>query len=866
MRSHLEEALERGRNPEEARGSFGTFVRLREESMDVKVASWLYSVRADAIFGWRQLRKRKVTSAAAILSLVLAIGACTAAFRIIDAVLLRPLPVADSDRLYVLQRQGIDPGGNVRTSDSQEYPLFRVLRDAVKDKADLIAIGFTERIDTTWGSDEDIEKVDREYVSGWMFSSFGLRPALGRLLSEEDDRQPGGHPYAVISYAYWTRRFGRDPNVIGRRFRAGDDSFEVVGVSPRGFTGTEPGTSVDVFVPTMMNPWVLRPDAGWFRILVKIDPGISPEQVLAQLRGPFQAVQEERAKTFHGSMSERHIQDFLHTKLLLEPAASGVSTMQIGYRRALTILGLLVALVLLIACANVANLMAAQAEARTREMALRVSIGAGRARLVQLMLMESAWIAFLAAALGSVFACKAAPFVVERINPPSHPVQLALPADWRVFVFALAMAVAVTLLLGLMPAVRASAVTPAGALKGGDDPHSKRQVMHALIGVQAAFCFLVLFISGLLVATFDRLSQQSPGFSTERLLVLRTMTQNPQPPEFWDQVADQLRNVPGVESAALSGWPLLSGTAWSGFIGINGGPPSEDLDFFLGVSPGWMNTVKMPLLSGRDIRNGELYPSVAIVNEAFAKRYFGGENPIGKWFEKTEGVGPDSIKMFRMQIVGVAADARYRNMREPITPTAFVPFAALDAAGASKPMRSGSFLVRTIGPNPEVLASTLRRAVAQARPGFRVSTVQTQEEIVQSQTVRERLLAMLASFFATVALLLASIGLYGVLDYSVLQRRREIAIRMAVGAQKSDITRRVTFEVISMVVVGSFAGLALGIIAARYVQALLYEVKTTEPIMLVLPAVAIFVSAFISALRPVIRAVRIEPAELLRIE
>ena len=486
-------------------------------------------------------------------------------------------------------------------------------------------------------------------------------------------------------------------------------------------------------------------------------------------------------------------------RLLLEPAAAGVS----GCRRTTAVrwwLWVLVALVLLIACANVANLMTAQAAARAREMALRVSIGAGRWRLVQLVLVESAWLAFLAAAIGALFAWWSAPFVVSMINPPDNPARLSLPADWRVLGFGLALTLGVTFLFGLAPALRASAVKPASALKGGEDPHSRRRLMHALIAAQVAFCFLVLFVAGLFVATFDRLSNQPTGFSAERLLTLDTVAQRPQPPVFWDQVAEHLRAVPGVETVALAGWPLLSGNGWNGFISINGAPPGPVLAYFLSVSPGWMDTMKIPFIDGRDFRASDTSPGVAIVNEAFAKQYFNGENPIGKSFES---VGRDGS---RFQIVGLVRDARYRNMREPILPVAYVPFHSIDANGALQPIGQGTFIVRTSSSNPLALASILRREVPRARPEFRVSNIRTQTEINRSQTVRERLLAMLALFFAVVALLLAGVGLYGVLDYSVLQRRREIGIRMAIGAQAGDIARRVTVDVFSMVLAGALAG------------------------------------------------------------
>ena len=520
---------------------------------------------------------------------------------------------------------------------------------------------------------------------------------------------------------------------------------------------------------------------------------------------------------------------------------------------------------MLIACANVANLLSAKAAARAREMALRVSIGAGRWRLVQLVLMESALLAFLASAMGGVFAWWSAPFVVGRINPPDNPARLDLPADWRVLGFAAALTIGVTFLFGLLPALRASAVKPANALKGGHDstgaPHSRR-LMHALIAAQVAFCFLVLFVAGLFAATFERLANQSNGFSADRLLTVETVARPAQPVVFWDQLAERLRALPGVETVAMAGWPLMGGNAQNSFIAVNGGPPFESLAYLLSVSPGWLDTMKIPLVDGRDFRPSDTVSGVgsasgrgvALVNEAFAKQYFQGENPVGKSFERA---GSHRV----WEIVGMVGNARYRNMREPMTATAYLPL----HNGASKEEANRiTFLVRTVGQNPLALASALRQEVPRERPGFRVANIRTQLEINQSHMVRERLLSIVALFFAAVALMLAGIGLYGVLDYSVMQRRREIGIRMAIGARAGDIARRVTSEVFVMVLVGAAAGIGMGMASAKSVEALLYEVRPTDLGMLVLPCVTIFAVTLLASLPAVIRAVRIDPVAMLR--
>lgn len=864
LASHLEEAAEHGRDPSEARRAFGSHLRHREASRDAKLFSWLDSLRSDAIFGWRQIAKRKVTSAAVVISLGLAIGACTSAFRLIDALLLRPLPVAGAERLYSVTFESPSAvDGTPVKYDSCSYPMFLRMRADVKDEAESVAISmYNGPVDVTYGSDQDIERVNLQYVSGWMFEMFGLRPAAGRLLTQDDDLAPGSHPVAVLSYEYWSRRFASAVTAIGRTFRIGNDDFEIIGIAPKGFTGTETGEATDVFVPmAMKNPRTLASfNNFWMRILLKLRPGVAPESIQEKLRATFHAIQEERVKGFP-AQTQRQRDQMFREKLFLEPASSGRSNMQRDYREALIAIALLVALVLLIACANVANLMTAQAASRAREMALRVSIGAGRVRLVQLVLVECAWLALLATALGEIFAWWSAPFIVAMINPPAYAAHLILPADWRLFAFAIALACGATFLFGLTPALRASRVKPASALRGGQSPHRRGRLLQSLVAAQVALCFMVHLAAGLFVATFHRLSNQPTGFSSERVLNVESVTSNPQSPVLWSQVAEHLRAVPGVEKVALIGWPLMSGESAVGNISVNGAPPSEVFADFVTISPGWADLMRIPLLSGRDFSPADVNPGAAIVNQLFAKQYFDGENPVGKWFDRVEAAGGRS----RLQIVGYIRDARSRDrLRWPIRPTVYVPFPSVNAIGAFKPTARGTFVVRTASANPLALVSTLRQQVALARPGFRARDIRTQTEFNQSDIVRERLLAILATFFAVVALLLAGVGLYGVLDYSVLQRRREIGIRIAVGAQAGRIARLVTADIAVMVCVGAGVGLALGLFSARYVASLFYQVKATDVSMLALPWLIILAAAALAAIPGVVRAMRVDPVKMLR--
>ncbi len=389
-----------------------------------------------------------------------------------------------------------------------------------------------------------------------------------------------------------------------------------MGVAEGPFTGTEPGSVTDIFVPTMMmkNNAIVRSDYQWIRIFLHVKQGVNAARLADKLRPAFRGYLEDRVKASLG-IPKRERDGLLGQRLLVNPAPAGASGMQrYYYETALSIIGVLVILVLFIACANVANLMTAQAAARQREMALRISIGAGRWRLVQLVVVECAWLAFLAALPGGAFAWWAAPWIVEMTGTPDNPTRLILPADWRVLGFGFAMALGVTVFFGLPASLRASGVRPASALRGGE-PRMRTRMMRVLIAGQVAFCVLVLFVAGLLVTTSNRLAHQQTGFSAERLLTLETVTAQAQPGAVWEQVAGRLRAEAGVEAVALCEWPLLTGGSWNGFLSIHGVPPGPVASYFLSVSPEWREVMKIPLLHGRDFRASDSVPGTALASE-----------------------------------------------------------------------------------------------------------------------------------------------------------------------------------------------------------------------------------------------------------
>ncbi|QOY89456.1 FtsX-like permease family protein [Paludibaculum fermentans] len=587
---------------------------------------------------------------------------------------------------------------------------------------------------------------------------------------------------------------------------------------------------------------------------------MTAEQIRQPLQQVFAAEQQERIKTLHTGTPQSVIDNMLNQRVLLQPAAAGASHLQRQYRRPLLILSTLVVLVLLVACANVAGLLMAQAEARARELALRVSIGAGRGRLLQLLLIESLMIAVAAAGLGLLFAEWGAPAVTGLLRVPADPVRMVLHTGWRDFAFSLALALAVSVLFGLIPALRASAADPIQALKGIRATQTRRPAMNTLLAAQAAFSVLVLFIAGLFAATFQKLSNLPLGFSPEHVLVLNTSAATRQD---WAQAAGRLREQPGVVSATAAGWPLLSQNHWTAAVRVPGrADDNRKSPYFLGVSPGFFDTMRIGMISGRDFRPGDEAPRLdeagqvvagtGIVNEMFARVYFHGANATGQVVHMLQG----KDKRVPVEIIGVVRDTAYGDLREPLRPTVFVPIGSRDNA---------ALLVRTAS-DPLAQAPGLRRALQGASSGLRVRNIEVQENFVRWHLVRERLLASLSAFFALIALVLAAIGLYGTLNSSVTLQRREIGIRITLGAQTGEVVKSVTGSAAWMLTLGGAAGLLAGIASSRLIEKLLFNVKGTDPASLAAPILILAATAAAAGLPPALRASRIDPAETLRSE
>lgn len=860
LQSHLDEAIERGRDPLEARRALGPQLRLREESRDARIATEVESFVADFVFGWRQLRKHAVTSIAAVLSLGLAIGACGATFQLVDALLLRPLPVAEPSELFSIAYRSPMPDW-IGTWRDNPYPTFRQLRDAVAENAELIASSRTRRRELTFEAAEVIETAHLQYVSGRFFPVLGLEPRLGRLLTPEDNLVPAGHPVAVVSESYWTTRFGASQQIVGTTFELAGTLFEVVGVVREPFAGIEPGISTDVFVPLMMARDIENPDRSGFRILGRWKkPGTEPA-TLATLDSLWRRIEDERWTRLDGAPREWLDQYLSTTEVLLEPAGRGFSEPQETYGLALTILTGLAVLVLLITCASVSNLMLGRTVSRARELALRVAIGAGRYRVLRLLFAEAWILGLFAAALGAILSIRLAPAVVRLLGSAEVPLRLEMPVDGRFVAFFAATALVTCLLAGFGSVYRVSFLSVASGLKVGQAALCHRRSGRLLLAGQIGFCSIVVFAGGLFATSLTRLVLMPTGFDAAGLVNLEVVAEPEQPHAAWDDLTERLNALPNVSNAALAGWPLLDGSSVNARVVTKGETMSDHLVEFFCVSWNWLDTMGVPLLEGEGLRPGDTYPGVALVNQTFADVFYGGLPVAGRTFQR---VGHQNTRT-DLRIAGTVADVKQNELRAASPPVAYVPCHRMGDEGAVDTRRWGTFVVRGQNVDTHQVTAAAAEAVA-ATAGFRLRQSRTQQAINNRHTIRERLLATLGAYYSGLALLLTGVGLFGMLHYSFRQRRREVGVRLALGGSTLRIAQEIAGGPLKMVLLGVLAGVVLGIMVMRSISSLLFEVRPTDASMLIVPLVMVVGASAIAALPIVLRAVRTDPTLVLRAE
>jgi putative ABC transport system permease protein len=807
-----------------------------------------------------------MVSGVALLSLALGIGANVAIFSLVNALLLKALPVHEPDRLALLAFES--PRG---PNTSFTNPQWEYLRDH-QDIFTALTVNGGARFNLNAGGES--RPVTGMFVNGQFFDALGVTPVLGRTFSAEDDRRGGGPdgPVAVISHGFWQREFGGDANAIGRSIALDGHPFTVIGVTPRDFFGVQVGRAFDVAVPLGTEPIIRgvestldRRSNWWLYIIARLAPG----QTLEQAQSRLQAFQPQlREATMPQDWRPQDQSSYIKEPLILTPAATGISALRTRYSQPLYVLLGIVGLVLTIACANMANLLLAQSVARRRELAVRLSLGAGRLQLVRQLLVESIMLSLLGAAAGLLIAAWGSRALVSMLSTRTNLVALDLSMDWRVFGFTAAIGVVTGLVFGVVPALRGTSVSPADALRdhsrGVVSGGGRFNVGHALVALQVALSFVLVFGSTLFVRTLVGITSQGMGFESERVLIAgldlrRTGTEPLARTVVYGRIRDAVAAVPGIDAAAASFVTPVSGSAWNQRITVPGyqGSERDRLSMFNSVTPDYFRTLGTPLLAGRDISRADApgAPLVALVNEAFTKKFFAGQNPVGRTFviERFNGGVTDA----QLEIIGMVADAKYRTLRETVEPATYVAMAQHLQIPSSTRM-----VIKTAGA-PLAAREAVLAAIASVNKEI-VVDFKTFEEDLGAAVAQERLIASLSAFFGGLALLLAALGLYGVMSYSVSRRQNEIGIRMALGAEPGNVVRLVLMNVLVIMVAGIAIGAAAALGSGRFINALLFNLAASDKTMIAVTAVTLAIAAAVAGYLPARRAARIDPMTALR--
>jgi predicted permease len=815
----------------------------------------------DLRYAFRALRSSPGFAAVAILSLALGIGANTAIFSLIDSVILKTLPVSHPEQLVQVV-VGKDSG-------SFTNPIW----EQVCDRQDVFSGIFAysiQRFNLAAGGEARFAQAN--FVSGQFFDTLGLHAATGRGLSVSDDRR-GCPGTAVLSYGFWQKQYAGRADVVGKNISLDNHPFEIVGVLEPGFTGVDVGNSIDVYVPICTEK-IIRGEtsmldhrsAWWLRLIGRPKAGISASQATARLETLSPQIFDA---TVPPNWKPEDQVGYRKYTLNTQPAATGLSNIRRQYEQALMVLMAITGVVLLIACANVANLLLARSAARQREIAIRMALGSGRGRLIRQLLTESLVLSLTGAALGILFAQWGTRLLVGFLSSSRNTVFLDLTVDARVLAFTAAVAILTGLLFGLAPAWRGTRVNPQSAMKAnarGVIEGSKFGLGKALVVLQVALSLVLIVGAGLMLKTFFKLETLDSGFEREHILLASVDLRNGHYPverrsAAYREMLDHLRALPGVRSASDSEMTPISGSLWNQYVQIEGYAPKGRLDNVVDlneVSEGFFETLGTSLVAGRDFeaKDTQQSPAVAIINQTMAKKFFAGENPIGRRFRMENGnkLGDP------VEIVGVVKDAKYESLREEAPPTAY-----LYMSQRADPYTSLTFEVRVAAGSPTALISAVKSAIGDVNRDvslqFKSLAVQVDESLA-----RERLLATLSGFFGGLALVLAMIGLYGVMSYNIARRRNEIGIRMALGAEQSRVLRMVLGEVAILIGVGLAIGLGAAAGTTRFVESFLYGMKPNDPWTLSLAAVALAVVAALAGFLPARRASRLDPMTALREE
>jgi putative ABC transport system permease protein len=826
----------------------------------------------DLLYGVRMLRKSPGFTLVAVLTLALGVGANTAIFQLIDAVRLRTLPVEDPQRLVGLK---LADTSKARGAWASDYPILtNGIWEQVRDRQEafdgIFAWG-TDTLNLARGGEARFARA--MWVSGDFFNTLGVRPELGRVLNRDDDQKGCGSPVAVVSHAFWRREFGGDAGAVGRSLSLDGHPFEVVGVTPASFYGMEVGRSFDVAVPLCAEPLLngensmLNLGTGWWlTVMGRLKRDWTEERAAAHLASISPGVFEASLPANYPPDS---IKDYREFKLSTFPAGSGVSELRDNYENPLWLLLAVAGMVLLIACANLANLLLARAATREREIATRLALGASRRRLVRQLLTESMLLAACGAALGALLAQYLSELLVSLLSTQRNPLFVNLDPDWRVLAFSAGAAVLTCALFGLAPALRATRVGPGAAMKAaGRGLTASRErfgLRRALVVSQVALSLVLVAGALLFSRSLSKLATQDAGLRREGILMTGVgLTRLKLPAErrlpFKNELLERIRAVPGVESASDANIIPLSGSGWNNEVWIDGTDPGgKQSTFFSRVGQDYFKTMGNTLLSGRDFNAGDApnAPKVAVVNESFARSITNGENPVGKRFrvEQTPSE-PETV----YEIVGLVKDAKYRDLREEFVPVAFTA-----SSQASRQGEGAQFLIRSSTIPPAALALSIKPAIAEVSPDIDILFRVFKDE-VDSSILRERLMATLSGAFGLLALVLACVGLYGVMSYGVAGRTNEIGIRMALGAQGRDVLWLILREAALLVGVGVGVGLPAALAAARLATGLLYEVTPADPVSVSLAVLLLCAVAALACYIPARRATQVDPMVALRYE
>ncbi len=827
----------------------------------------------DLRYAVRTLRKSPMFAAVAILSLALGIGANTAVFSLLDQVILRQLPVKDPAQLVLLKWRGSHYGSNTG-KNALSYPLYKDFRDRSQVFSGVIC---RYMLPLSVGAQGQTERIFGELVSGNYFQVLGVGAAIGRTISPDDDRESSPNPVAVLSYSYWMERFGGDPRVLGSELIVNGNKLTVIGVSEAGFEGTEAGMPFRMRIPValkkQMTPgqdtYTLENRRGrWVNVFGRLKPGITPAQAKASLQPLFHSILEMEVQQKEFSRASAYNREqFLRSTIDVLPGSRGGAMLGSLAATPLWILMALVGLVLLIACANVASLLMARASGRRKEISVRLAVGAGRFHLVRQLMVESLLMAIAGGISGAALAYWADRFLVSFL-PSDLPVHLSAAPDRRVLLFALAVSVLTGIAFGLAPALRATRVDLQSSLK--EEGTSIAGGAHAglrklLVVTQIALSLLLLIGAGLFTRSLGKLGNLDPGFRTANVVAFSVDPAlsgytAPQTQLFYRQLTEKLRNVPGVESAALALVRVLDFGEWDSTVTVEGyeAKPGEDMNpFYNAVSPGYFATLGMPMMEGRDFATLDTGTShkVGIVNQKFATHYFGGRSAIGRHF----GFGGDPGTKTDIEIVGVVKDAVYQNLRDPIPRQVFVPYEQ------RKNFLEMTVYVRT-RQEPRQAQGVIRRVVHDMDPNLPVYDMRPMKAQVELSLIFDRMVAFLATVFGVLATLLAAVGLYGVMAYSVSRRTREIGLRIALGASNGNVLRLVMREAMLLFAAGAAVALPCAWGLTRLLRAQLYGVAPSDPLSLALATLALAAAAAFSGFVPAFRAARIDPIDALKYE